>query len=226
MRGVYMEAIIRLDGVSYRVNEKDILSNINLSLYKGEIVALTGPNGAGKTTLSKVMMGVLEPTQGKAYIEEQDLETMKLFEVGRKIGYMFQNPTHQIFMATVKEELSFAMRYNKCSKEKIREETNTMMNVFNLNIIQEHLTYHLSQGEKQRVALATILMNRPQYLILDEPFKGLDEEHKHQMINYLKTIHRQGVGILIITHNQYIIKTLADRVLFMGGGYIEYDKSV
>lgn len=221
-----METLIQLDGVLYQVKGKVILKDIDLDLKKNEVVALTGPNGAGKTTLSKIIMGVLKASKGRVLIENQNVEELKLFEIGRKIGYMFQNPTHQIFMSTVKEELSFAMKYNKCSEEEIEASVNTMMTAFNLDIIGGHLTYHLSQGEKQRVALATILMNKPEYLILDEPFKGLDEEHKQQTMEYLKSIHKQGLGLMLITHDQKMIDAFANRIIIMGGGRIEEDKVI
>ncbi len=130
-----METLIQLDGVSYQVKGKVILKDIDVYLKKNEVVALTGPNGAGKTTLSKIIMGVLKASKGRVFIENQNVEELKLFEIGRKIGYMFQNPTHQIFMSTVKEELSFAMKYNKCSEEEIEASVNTMMTAFNLDII-------------------------------------------------------------------------------------------
>lgn len=214
---------IHLESVSYEVRGKKILTEINVKLKKDEIVALTGPNGAGKTTLSKIMMGVLENTSGSVWIDGVDINEMKLHEVGRKIGYLFQNPTHQIFMPTVEEELSFSMKYNRVDEEKINSSVIKMMEVFNLSEISNNLTYHLSQGEKQRLALATILLNSPEYLILDEPFKGLDTKHKKDLSDYLKVINESGVGLMIITHDADVIESMADRLISMEGGTIDGD---
>lgn len=221
-----MESVIRLEAVRYTAKKKQILKGIDLQLNRNEVVALTGPNGAGKTTLSKVIMGVIKATEGDVYIDDRHVEEMKLFEVGRKIGYLFQNPTHQIFMTTVQEELSFTMRHNKVDEGIIESEVNDMMERFNLCGIKDHLTFHLSQGEKQRVALATILLNKPEYLILDEPFKGLDLEHKQQIMDYLHKIYQLGIGLMIITHDKKVLESFATRMIVMGGGVIEEDKQL
>ena len=206
-------AYYEVNQVSYGVRGRTILKEITCQLNQGEFVSLVGPNGIGKTTLAKLLMGILKPEGGDILLNGVSVSKLALFEVGRQVGFLFQNPGSQIFCSTIWEELLFSLRFQGGETPEGQVRAKEMIHQFSLEEAQESPVHTLSQGEKQRLALATILMNRPDYLILDEPTTGLDRKRKAELGDYLKEIHQTGVGILMISHDRDFVDTMSQRIL-------------
>lgn len=206
---------IRLSKVSFRYKKASVLDQIDLTLKGDECTAIVGSNGSGKTTLGKLVMGILKPDTGGVFYDDEPIQDKSLSYLGGRIGYLFQNPSQQIFALTVMEELSFASRMNGMSEEVISNRLDEVVTLFHLEEIIDGKCHLLSQGEKQRVALATIFMRRPEYIILDEPTTSLDRVRKEALMSILTDIKSQGVGMLIISHDKTFVDKLSDRTMNM-----------
>lgn len=201
-----------------------VIHDINLSLYKGETVALMGNNGAGKTTLGKLITGILKPQSGSVFILGQKSEELSLPEIGRKIGYAFQNPMSQLFASTVEEEIGFGMEYSGIKKEEVKAVTDKLIDLMELESVRNDYPLNLSYGEKKRVVLAAILSMDPEYLILDEPTIGLDSRRIEMLNSVLESLRSKGIGMLLISHNREFLNQNANRFLTMGEGRILDDE--
>ncbi|HKL43311.1 MAG TPA: ABC transporter ATP-binding protein [Clostridia bacterium] len=215
-----MNNYIEVKGVQCFLDNRKVLDDINLSIGKKEIVSIIGPNGSGKTTLSKIIIGIVKYSHGTVALNGREVKEMTLGEIGKKIGYLFQNPDKQIFTPTVYEELSFAYGYNNNLNINNKEESiDEILEIFDLKHLKNNSTYFLSPGEKQRLALASILINKPEFLILDEPTTGLDYKRKETLSKLLKRYENQ-LGILLISHDMNFVKKHAHRTLLMESGCI------
>ncbi len=218
-----MTDFITIRNMTCNIGDHPILKDITLDFPGKGFVSLTGPNGSGKTTLGKVMTGILPFQSGQVSIDGKDIKSMSLAQIGRKIGYLFQNPDKQIFAPTVIEELSFGMKYKNISKDEIDKRTDQMLDTFDLRSIRDSTSYFLSQGEKQRLAIAAMLLNEPEFLILDEPTTGLDIKRKEDLSKYIDRISNK-VGILMISHDKGFINRHSDRIIKLEEGCVVYDK--
>jgi energy-coupling factor transport system ATP-binding protein len=225
--GVYVvEPYIELDDVSFAYERcAPVIQALSLKLYKEQFTAITGPNGSGKTTLGKVMTGILRPQKGRVIICGKDSADMKLGEIGRRIGYLFQNPALQIFAPTVREEISFALELKGYSKEEIDSEISRSLKNFDLVHRSDAFPFKLSRGEKQRLAIAAMLVNKPDFLILDEPTTGLDMERRRVLSDILLGLKKKGIGMAVISHDRAFVACLADRTIRMYGGEIVEDRT-
>lgn len=212
---------IHLENIEFYYSpEKIIFKNISLQLKSGEFTVMMGLNGCGKTTLGKLMVGILQPVSGHIYIGGQGIEKYNLSQIGIRIGYLFQNPEQQLFTTTVEEELAFPMRFRGEEKSKIITETDKMLELFMLTKYRHQSPWNLSRGEKKRLAMASILINRPKYLILDEPNSGLDTISKNNLKNIFKKLKEQGIGIFLITHDSKFIEKEIDQLITVKGGQL------
>ncbi len=221
-------AFIELNHLNYQLNIKGhpkqrLFRDLNLSIGKGDLIALVGPNGVGKTTLTKLILGILKPDSGDVLLDGKPVSDYKLAEVGRKIGYLFQNPGLQLFNATVEEELLFAYAIQNQVDETIRSRYRRVLKDLSLDHVVETSVFHLSQGEKQRLAIGTLLMNQPDFMILDEPTSGLDYDRKDALKDRLLDLHDKGMGLLIVTHDHEFIKELPVKILHMAEGQVAYE---
>lgn len=201
---------IEINNLTYSLNKNIIFQNASLLLEKRDITFLIGPNGSGKTTLSKIILGIIDidDKDSSILIDGNDIDSIKLSEVGKKIGYLFQNPDKQLFNPTVKDELSFHEKYRNIKDEKDMN----VISLFGLEKIMDNKIVNLSEGEKKRLALACILQLNPQYLILDEPTTGLDYKNKESLAEILRKLKMDySIGSLIISHDSDFINDLFDR---------------
>lgn len=214
---VYIEA----KNISFGYPKKNkIIENISLSILKNEITAITGHNGGGKTTLGKLLAGIFKPLGGDVLIFGDNTRELTLGQIGEKIGYLFQNPDRQIFTSTVKEELLFVNKLKGKSMDKAHRDMEELLDFFDLYSKKEEVTFNLSYGEKQRLALAAILINRPEFLILDEPTTGLDKIRKNKLSKYLTKLMEKGTGMIIISHDLEFVKSHASRIIEIARGEI------
>lgn len=217
-----MTAYIKLEQVSFSWPQGgQVLRDINLSIEKNSTIALMGPNGSGKTTLGKLIIGLLKPSAGRVFISGTDAEEYSLAARGRLIGYVFQNPEGQFFASTITEEIGFALKYRGMSPDKVQQRVEEMLTLFELEEYADTFPFNLSQGEKQRLALAAIIALRPGFIILDEPFTGLDWLRKQRLQEVLQRVRNEGVGYLLISHDRDMASRLCSRVLQLEGGELQ-----
>ena len=212
---------IKANNISFGYGKrKKVINNLSIDIFKEDVTAVVGHNGGGKTTLGKLLAGILKPFNGEVLICGEDTRNLNLGQVGKKIGYLFQNPSRQIFTSTVEEELLFINKLMGESMTKVHEEMERILQFFDLDSKRHELTFNLSYGEKQRLALSAILMNKPEFLILDEPTTGLDKLRKNGLSEYLGKLKEEGVGMIIISHDLDFIDSHATRRIEIARGEI------
>jgi len=195
----------------YEEKESPFLEDFQMSLNKGNIIALTGRNGCGKTTLGKLIMGILKPWNGGIFLDEKNVTELSLAERGRRIGYLMQNSSRQIISMTVMEEVEYGLKNMGLQPEKVSRKAMDFLKYFDLEGESQTFPHLLSQGEKQRLVLAAILSMEPGYMFLDEPTSGLDYKRKAKLGEYLVNIKREmGTGILVASHDRDFIERYAD----------------
>ncbi len=215
---------INVKNMDFKYPSKDeLFKNISIDFVKGEFTAIVGVNGSGKTTLGKLLVGIYKPIQGDVLIDGKNTKELSLGQLGKMVGYLFQNPNQQIFTNSVIEEISFSMRLRGISQELIDLECNKLLDFFDLKGLKNSFPFNLSQGERQRVALAAIFANNPEFLILDEPTTGLDNKRKKLLSIYLSDLKKQGKGIIVISHDIDFVKKHSDRKIHLAGGKIIED---
>jgi energy-coupling factor transport system ATP-binding protein len=216
---------ISVQGLGYSYNGHPALSDVSLAIHQGEFVALMGRNGSGKTTLLKQLVGLLKPNQGQVRIADSDsqrlLDTRQVAveDVIRSVGYVPQNPNALLFSDTVRQELDFTGRGHGLPPAS----HDTLLDTLGLAVYADHYPRDLSVGERQRVALAAILVAEPQILLLDEPTRGLDYEQKSALVSFLQRAKAQGRTIVMATHDVELVASCADRVVLLGDGQIVVD---
>ena len=207
-------AFIKFEDISFSYpGQEKLIEDLTLEFKKGQFTAVMGENGSGKTTIGKLMVGILKPTSGAVFLGSENLSDISLGRVGSRVGYLFQNPELQIFATTVAEELSFIPALKDIEEEKINSEVNEVLNLFSLSSKKESIIYNLSYGEKQRLALAGILINKPEYIILDEPTTGLDFLRRQQLLSIMKELLWRGIGMTVISHDEKFIKNFKGNLL-------------
>jgi len=201
-----VKAYIHLKNVSFSYGRTKFqqpfgLRNISLELFKNGITVLTGGNGTGKTTLGKLTAGILKPDSGEVLIDGLDTKVTDLGVTGSKANYLFQNPEKQIFATSVQEDICFSLKINGSGNKEVESKAQIVMRQLGILHLKDKYPFNLSQGEKQRTALAGILIREPEFLILDEPTSALDTESKVLLAEILNGLNAKGTGVLIITHD-------------------------
>jgi energy-coupling factor transport system ATP-binding protein len=201
------------------------LDNINLSIEIGEFIALIGQNGSGKTTLSKCLNGLYKPTSGEVIVDGLNSKNTPIVQMVRRVGYVFQNPDHQLFNNNCWDEIAYGPRNIQLSEEEVKIRVEEAANVVGLpEMFYEEHPFFLSKGLRQRVAIASILALRPQVIIVDEPTTGQDSRQSIEIMEFLKDLNeKHGHSVIIITHDMYIVAQYARRVILMSEGKILAD---
>jgi len=216
-------AYIKLYNISYSLkNKKQLFDCLNFNIEQDEFVSLIGDNGCGKTTLTKMIIGTIKPDEGEISFNGKSIDSYKLFEVGQQLGYLFQNPDLQLFNPTIEDELLFSSKYIKTLEANAYLRFKEIVKDLALEECLTTNIQNLSQGEKQRVAIGTILMNNPKFLILDEPTTGLDYKRKTELIDILIKIHNKGIGVLLISHDMNFVQQLPGKVAKLENGRVDY----
>ncbi|MCC6763424.1 MAG: energy-coupling factor ABC transporter ATP-binding protein [Deltaproteobacteria bacterium] len=199
------------------------LDGVGLTLGAGEFVALIGQNGSGKTTLAKHLNGLLQAEGGTVRLDGTDLRTLPLERVAREVGYVFQNPDHQLFAATVADEVAFGPRNFGLAGAALAARVDETLAAVGLTAERDEDPFLLRKGERQRLAVATVLAMAPRVLILDEPTTGLDYPQVRTMLELLARLRAAGTTIVVITHSPWVVVEYAERALLMRGGRLVFD---
>jgi len=220
-------AFIGIENVSFSyAGGPRVLDSIDLKVEAGEFLAIVGQNGSGKTTLAKHIVGLLQPATGRVTIDGKNRAQMRPAETARAVAYVFQNPDHQIFAATVEDEVAFGPRNFGLPDDEIRRRCDEALEAVGLQNERQSDPFMLSKGERQRLAVASVLVLRPRMLILDEPTTGLDHREQLRMMALVRDLHRAGIAIVIITHTPWLVAEYARRVVLMRKGAKIFDGGV
>jgi len=201
----------------------EVLRGIDLTLRRGEFIAMIGPNGSGKTTLLSCLIGLIKPDKGRIMIDGQDIRDLGVAELAREVGYLFQNPDYQLFADTVREEVAFGLRIRSMPVEEMDKKVANALEMMELTEYQDRHPHSLSRGERQRLAVASILSLEPDILVLDEPTTGQDRGHLNKFLHRMKKLNHAGKTIILITHDMSIVAAYADRTIIIDGGKILID---
>ncbi len=199
------------------------LVGVSVSILNGEFVAIMGQNGAGKTTLVKHFNGLLKPSKGQVLVNSVDVTKTSVAKLARNVGFVFQNPDHQLFSETVEEEISFALKNFGFEESVIESRVTWALNLLGLTQYRKTSPFMLSGGERKRVALASVLAWNPDTLILDEPTIGQDYQQKEKLRQFILQMKTQGKTIIIVTHDVEFVAECNPRVLLMREGKIVAD---
>jgi biotin transport system ATP-binding protein len=208
---------VELCEVSHQFGDRSVLQHITLSLTERRI-GIIGSNGSGKSTFARLLNGLVVPTQGSVQVD--GLETRHhLKTVRRRVGFIFQNPDHQIILPTVAEDLAFGLRQFKLSSQEIAHRVNTTLDEYGLTAFREHPAHLLSGGQKQLLAIAAVLITQPRYLVLDEPTTLLDLRNRNRICRLLWALPQPMV---VVSHDLQLLREF-DRIIVFDGGTVVMD---
>jgi energy-coupling factor transport system ATP-binding protein len=210
----YGEPVIEVEGLTHRYpNGVIALEGVDLTVRRGEFLAVLGQNGSGKTTLVKHFNGLLKPTEGTVRVGEDETTEQGLRRLGQSVGYVFQNPDHQIFSDTLSDEVAFGPKIRGMEESEIKERVEEALAAVGLEGRGDEDPFGLTKGERQRVAVASVLAVRPEVLILDEPTTGLDYAEQRSMMDLIKSLNKAGSTIIVVTHTMWVVAEYAHRAV-------------
>ena len=213
--------LIKVEDLTFGYGKDNlIIDQMNLEIQQGDFVAIIGQNGAGKTTLAKQLNGLLTPISGKIIIDGKDVTGKKPEELAYIIGYVFQNPDHQIFSTTVYNEVLFGLKLAKLPQDEIDQRIEEVLEFTNLKEFKNIHPFSMGKGERQKLAVASILALKPKILVVDEPTTGQDWKGIQVMMEMMKTLNEQGTTIIMITHDMDVVSRYANHVILMNDGEI------
>ncbi|MBA1341405.1 MAG: putative ABC transporter ATP-binding protein [ANME-2 cluster archaeon] len=199
------------------------LKGVNLEIGRGEFVALIGPNGSGKTTLLSCLIGLNRPTAGRILINGQDIRKRGVAEQAQVVGYLFQNPDYQLFTDSVHEEVAFGLKNRQTRPDDIEKRVDQALEMMELSVYRDRHPHSLSRGQRQRLAVASILSMEPDIIVLDEPTTGQDRGHLNKFLARMKMLNEAGKTIILITHDMGVVAEYASRTIVMKDGGILMD---
>lgn len=219
-----MNPIIEVNNISHTYpGGVEALSQVNLSIYENEIVAILGSNGSGKTTLVKHFNGLLKPTKGSVVVDGIDTRDQSIAKTSQKVGYVFQNPSHQLFLPTVREELYYGLKNLEIFGTEADEKVEVAVDLFNIENFLDRSPFDLNSSERKTVAMASVMAVAPKVIVLDEPTTGQDYAGIMQVSKLIHSMHAKGHTVVIITHDMHIVGELNCRTVLMKNSKIIAD---
>ena len=219
------EALLELDHVSFAYqNDRPILRDISLKIFKGERIAIVGKNGAGKSTLAKALCRFID-TEGQYHWQGQDIKGDSIKERAERIGYVLQNPNQMISTTMIFDEVALGLRLRGLAEAEIEERVHAVLKTCGLYEFRSWPISALSFGQKKRVTIASILVLNPEIILLDEPTAGQDQRHYTEMMDFLDELNQQGHTIIMITHDMQLMLDYSDRAIVVVDGQILADQS-
>lgn len=197
---------------------KNTLENVSFSLNKGEILAVLGNNGAGKSTLCKVITGILKHKEGSIFLKGECIDSWSIKKRGSSIGYVMQNPNQMISQHMIKDEIALGLKCRNYSKEEIDRKVEEVLEICGLYPYRNWPISALSYGQKKRVTIASILAINPDVIILDEPTAGQDYKHYTEFMEFVKSLSKKGISIILITHDMQLALEYCNRAVVLSDG--------
>lgn len=211
--------MIQVKDVYFRYKDTQVLRDINVTIKEGESIALIGPNGSGKSTFLKLINGVIFPTQGTYYFNNEEINSKKLDNSNfsklfhKKVGFIFQNSDAQLFCSNVYEEIAFGPRQMGIGEKEVDIRVSDCLRLLDIEDLKYREPYNLSGGEKKRVAIACVLSMNPEVLVLDEPMNGIDPKGKKFLRELLIKLNNSGKTIICSTHDFQYVEGIFKRAL-------------
>ena len=220
------EVLLKAENVFFSYpNGKEALSGIDFELRRGELMCIVGRNGAGKSTFSKVICGFEKPREGILYLKGSDMAPLTIKERAEHIGYVMQNPNQMISKNMIAEEVGLALTLDGMDQEAVTEKVHETLKICGLYPFRNWPVSALSFGQKKRVTVASILAMGPEIIILDEPTAGQDFRHYTEIMEFLLELNRQGVTVVMITHDMHLMLEYASRAAVFADGKLIADDS-
>ena len=217
--------VLKVDKLWFSYGDRAALRDINMTINGGEFTAIMGRNASGKTTLVKHLNGLLKSSKGRVVIDGIDTRQCSVAELSRHVGYVFQNPNDHLFADTVEEEVAFSLRNQGVEQENIDKSVEQILDQFRLARYRQSYPRDLSGGEKQRLALASVLVTKPKIIILDEPTRGMNYTLKLELTGFLTDYCKRGNTVVMVTHDVETVAECADRVILLSEGRVVVDGS-
>lgn len=222
------EPLFEIEGLvhEYETDRSAIraVDGVELTIETGEVVAIVGANGSGKTTLAKHLNGLLTPDEGEVWWDGRDVTQLSMTEIGQHVGYLFQNPDHQLFAASVREEVAFGPENFGLEGDVLDERVDRAIEAVELEPLEEADPFNLSKGQRQRVALASVLATDPDAIIFDEPTTGLDAVQQDRFMDLVAELNREsGLTVVMITHDMRTVARYAPRTVVLDDGRVVDD---
>lgn len=206
----YSAEVMALNGVSMKIEQK-------------ETIALIGQNGGGKTTLAKHLNGLLKPTRGQVLVKGIDTRKVPANRLALTVGYIFQNPSHQIFSSRVWDEVAFGPKNAGLKPDEIEERTRRAVDSVGLSGFEQTHPYDLDYGKMKLLTIASIMSIRPEVYCLDEPTTGQDHQGRRRVAELIRNLNQNGATVIVITHDMRFVAEVAKRIVLIAGGRIVAD---
>jgi len=214
--------MIEFSGVCYSYGESPALQDVSFSIEAGEAVCLLGPNGSGKSTLLRVLNGLIFPTAGKYSFEGREITPALMKKAAfakqfhQRVGFVFQDSEAQLFCPTVYDEIAFGPRQMGLGEDEADKRTRDCLSLLGVEALRGRQPYHLSGGEKKKVAVAAVLALNPEVLVLDEPMNSLDPRTAMWLTQFLGQLEAAGKTLIISTHDLSLAAQLSKRAILFG----------
>jgi energy-coupling factor transport system ATP-binding protein len=219
-------ALIEFRNVHYAYKGQPALRGVNLMIFEGELVAILGRNGSGKTTLARHIIGLLQPGQGHVIVGGRDVAVTPTHELTQQIGFCFQNPNHQIVSFKVRDEMTFGLKAHNIDPAEFEGRIQRALELVDLLDVIDAEIFDLGKGQKQRLALASVLTLNPKILVIDEPTTGQDPQMTEEIFEIIKHLNDLGTTVLMITHRVDYAAAYAHRAIVMNHGEVAFDGPV
>ena len=224
--GMEQEILLRAENLDFTYEGgHHALRGINAVVHKGEMLSIVGTNGAGKSTFSKVVCGFEKPQSGTLELHGVDLNTLSIKERADHIGYVMQNPNQMISKTKIYDEVALGLRNRGVAEEEIRPRVEETLKICGLYPFRNWPVSALSYGQKKRVTIASILVLNPEMILLDEPTAGQDLKHYTEIMDFLSQLNRQGVTVVLITHDMHLMLEYTPRAIVFHAGQVIADKT-
>lgn len=218
------ETVIRFEGVTYAYGSRPpAVSDVDLDVRRGELVAILGRNGSGKSTLVRHVIGLVQPDRGRVEVLGHDVATTPTHTLARRVGFCFQNPNHQLVAFGIRDEIRFGLRAHEIDPAEHDERIAEALAAVDLTDLADAEVFDLGKGQKQRLALASVLALHPELLVIDEPTTGQDPRMALEIFDIIQRLHRDGMTVLMITHRLDHAARYADRAVVMQASRKVYD---
>ncbi len=214
------QKLLRSEGLFKRYKKRFVVNDVSIEVKQGEVVGLLGPNGAGKTTTFYMIEGMIKPTEGKVFLDDTEITGLPMYKRARLgISYLPQEPS--IFRKlSVRENISAVLEMGDLTREEQKKRCNQLLEDFGISHLEKSKGYMLSGGERRRTEIARSLATRPKFILLDEPFAGIDPIAVEDIMKIVQSLKNWGIGVLVTDHNVHETLSITDRAYLLFEGKI------